>query len=456
MVYDVVVVGGGIGGLTVAALLAARGMNVCLFERSSQVGGCVRRIEYSGFDFEPGMGFYTGWGSGEIYDQIFSQLPANIPEARPINSDYVVRLPDGQDVQLRKESSQFAEELQRKFPECASEAIQFYQIVDKATATSNGTILDCVRTTSSRFQRFLDAQLRAFVQTPIERCSFRAGCDALRLPRQDIYSIAGGPATLAESLAEAITRVGGKVRLNSPVLRLAYDESGNAIGVDLLSGERVVACRATVSNMTIWDTYGKLIGLNRTPPEIKKMLTTLTSSGAYLIYASIEASSLERLPAERFLVCSNEANDSLDSSDITFATTSVQTLPGKTAVTLKANCPLNDWFAFQSSPEDFEAWDQEALEQVWTRLHQAVPELGSDIEVIETANPRTFYEDTRRKLGMAMGFEKTPQTLAGAGFATSLSNVFMVGDTISETFGLASLSMAALSLANVLGTTPQK
>ena len=53
--YDVVVVGGGIGGLTVAALLSARGLNTCLLERQSQVGGCIGRVEFSGFDFEPGM-----------------------------------------------------------------------------------------------------------------------------------------------------------------------------------------------------------------------------------------------------------------------------------------------------------------------------------------------------------------------------------------------------------------
>ena len=34
--YDVVVVGGGIGGLTVAALLSARGLNTCVLERQSQ------------------------------------------------------------------------------------------------------------------------------------------------------------------------------------------------------------------------------------------------------------------------------------------------------------------------------------------------------------------------------------------------------------------------------------
>ena len=71
--YEVVVVGGGIGGLTVAALLSARGVNTCLLERQSQVGGCIARVEFSGYDFEPGMGLYTSFGPGEVYEQLFSQ-----------------------------------------------------------------------------------------------------------------------------------------------------------------------------------------------------------------------------------------------------------------------------------------------------------------------------------------------------------------------------------------------
>jgi phytoene dehydrogenase-like protein len=139
---------------------------------------------------------------------------------------------------------------------------------------------------------------------------------------------------------------------------------------------------------------------------------------------------MTRLPGERFLLCSHEADDTLASSDIAFATSSVRSGSGKRAVTLKANCPVNEWFAFQSSPEDFEEWDQAALELVWTRLHQALPELGQDIEIIETANPGTFYEDTRRKLGMVMGIEQATG-LPRLGYQTTLPNVFMIGDTIS-------------------------
>ena len=449
MVYDVVVVGGGIGGLTAAALLAARGINACLFERNAQVGGCVSRIEYSGFDFEPGMGLYAGWGPDDIFEQIFSELQVPVPQARHIESDYVVRLPDQTEFRLRKDATEFAEELRSVFSECASEAIRFYEMVEQASSNfSTDTVLNRASGTSPRFQRFIDAQLRAFIQTPIDRCAFISGCNTLKLPRQDLYEIVGGPAALAESLAEAITKAGGKVRLNSPVLRLAYDESGKAIGVDLLSGERVLATRAVISNMTIWDTYGKLIGLNRTPSDLKKKMARLNGNGAYLIYASLESSAIERLPAKRFLACADSNAESFEFADLTFATSAVGSVPGKTAVTVKVNCPVNDWFTFQSSVEDFEAWDQQALERVWSRLHQAVPELGDSIEIIETGNPRTFYDETRRKLGMVLGVEQTHEALS-LGPETTLPNVFMVGDTASSV-GVAAVAKGSARLAQQL------
>ena len=54
MAHEVVVVGGGIGGLTAAALLAARGVNVCLLEKESRGGGCAVTFERFGYTFEAG------------------------------------------------------------------------------------------------------------------------------------------------------------------------------------------------------------------------------------------------------------------------------------------------------------------------------------------------------------------------------------------------------------------
>ena len=347
MSYDVVVVGGGIGGLTVAALLSARGMNTCLLERQSQVGGCIARVEFAGFDFEPGMGLYTSFGPGGIYEKLFSKLPVEVPEVSLLTSPHVTRLEDGTDVQSHKD---------------------------------------------------------------------------------DLYTIAGGPASLAERLAESIKRSGGSVRLNSPVLRLSYDESGRASGVDLLSGERVFAKKAIVSNLTVWDTYGKLVGLNRTPPEIKKRLSALHGTGVYVVYASIEEPAIGRLPSERMLVKDNEGEFTLAIA--------------KRAVTMTTRTEVEPWFSYQSSEEEYEEWDQDALEHFWERLHAAVPELGGDIEIIETANPRTYYELTRRKLGMVFGVDGTGQSPE-----TFLPNLYMVGDTVSSEARVDAVVESAIGLA---------
>ncbi len=230
---------------------------------------------------------------------------------------------------------------------------------------------------------------------------------------------------LAERLAESIKQSGGNLRLNSPVLRLAYDEAGRATGVDLLSGERVFAKKAIVSNLTIWDTYGKLVGLNRTPGEIKKRLSTLHGTGVYVVYAGIEESAVARLPAERMRVEDGEG-------EFTLAISSSGTAPpGKRAVTFTTRTEIDSWFAYQSSEEDYEEWDQDALEHFWNRLHAAIPELGSDIEVIETANPRTYYDSTRRKLGMVMGVDEAVEIghrnvggefVYGGGYVVSLTS----------------------------------
>ncbi|HEY6806850.1 MAG TPA: FAD-dependent oxidoreductase [Pyrinomonadaceae bacterium] len=475
MPYDVVVVGGGIGGLTVAALTAARGLRVCLLERQSQVGGCVGRVEHSGYEFDPGRGLYTGFGPGEIFERIFSELPLPAPNASRVESDYVVRLAPETDIQLYKTDPEFFDELRRVFPECATPAIEFYTLVkqvaestkqprrsgvfakvfanfqskrsdvDLERARSNTTI-SFAQNTSPHFQRFIDAQLKTFLQTGIERCSFAAACVALMRLRATMYSFDQGVAELAERLSEAIKKSGGVVRLNSPVLRLAYDASGKAIGVDLLSGERVEATRAIVSNLTIWDTYGRLVGLQRTPTEIKRELQQRQSNGVFVTYAAVDEAVVDKLPAQKFLVSEHEE----DENGFTFSLDSKNS-DGKFPATIITSTEVAPWFAFQTSEEDYEERDQEALEHFWERLHRAIPELGSGIEVIETANPRTYYEQTRRKLGMVIGFENTPEASATEiTQETSVPNLLVVGDTTGIQPNLEVIARSAQSLANRL------
>src|SRR4051812_31624318 len=125
MEYEVVVIGAGIGGLTAAAVLAKRGLHVCLLERQSNAGGGVANVENTRPQFEPTHGLYCGWEPDGIFDRLFAELETSAPRARRLSTPYVVRLPDGLDVPRIDDREGIDDSLRIAFPECAGAAIKF-------------------------------------------------------------------------------------------------------------------------------------------------------------------------------------------------------------------------------------------------------------------------------------------------------------------------------------------
>ena len=490
---EVVVVGGGIGGLTVAALLAQRGVDVCLLEREPNVGGCAASFEKFGYSFEQGYGLFTGWKPGEIHDRVFSELPVDPPEVRLWEPSYVVRLPDQSEIALTGDKEQFEDNLRTIFPECGDQAVAFYRKLESIggalrralqrvpdllsafrsrrtySLLSEGLIgaeilkagqqstLEKMDAVSPRFRRFVDVQLQTLAQASSTEVSYLHAALALTGPRSGMFAIRGGAAALADRLAESVKRSGGRIRLDTPVLRLSYNSAGDAVGVDLLSGEAVTASKAIVSNLTVWDTYGKLVGLNRTPTEIRKQLNGLRGWGAYLLYLALDESAAASLVSDHVLALTDwqESTDyDAANSQLMFAAApawDARGPAGKRAVTAHAFTDVDDWFTFHRDETELEGKDQQMLERCWQRLHSALPELGGSIEVIETATPRSLYELTRRKLGMVGGVVPRARSLwlGEPAYQTAVPNLFIVSDT-TYAGGLEGLTRSALVLANRL------
>jgi C-3',4' desaturase CrtD len=492
MTYEVVVVGGGVGGLTTAALLAARGVNVCLLERQSSPGGCVAPFEKFGYDFESGLGLYALWGQGEIHDRVFAELPVTAPRIQRLDPAYVVRLPDYSDVVVSSESEAFLDSLRINFPECAGAATAFYRdaelvggallravsrVPDLRTANKfrklralwpgvgtaarlrnllNDTTDRYLAGTSDRFRCFVDAQLQLFGQCTSAECAYPYACVALTLRRQGLFAMEGGGGALANVLAQSIVQTGGTIRLNAPALRLAYDSRGYPIGVTLLSGETVTASRAIVSNLTVWDTYGKLVGLDHTPLEIRKRLKMLSGWGAYLIYTGLEERVATRLAGDHIVAVTafpetGKFDPAMAQINFTMAPQWNPRAPtGHRAATVHVFTEAEEWFAFHEDESEQEEKDQAHLEMVWQRLHLALPELGDGIEVIETATPQSYYAGTRRRLGMVGGLGQSLSVFGPNSIShrTNFQNLFLVGDTTFPGAGLAAVSLGALVVAN--------
>jgi C-3',4' desaturase CrtD len=493
MSYEVVVVGGGIGGLTCAALLAARGVGVCVLERQGEAGGCAAGFAHAGHSFEPGAGLYASWQPGEIHERVFAELPTNAPEVRRLSPSYVVRLPDGAEVRVGADAAEFEEGLRAAFPECADAALGFYreaaplgEALHRAAARCpalataprlrrlrllasearlSSTILgglgrvaaQHLAGTSARFRRFVDAQLQIFALNPSDSTAYLYAAVALSQGRRGMYAVRGGSGALVRALVESIRLSGGTVRLDSPALRLAYGaDGGTAAGVTLLSGETVEATRAVVSNLTVWDTYGKLVGAERTPPEVRARLKQLRGWGAYQIFLSADEEAARRLPADHVLALTDwQEGEEFDPARSLFMYGSAPSWDarapeGKRAVTVSAFTDASQWFGFHEDETGHEEQDAGALGELWARLHAALPELGAGAEVVETATPRTFYERTRRRLGMVGGVGQSPEVFGPNALThrTAITNLFMVGDTTFPGNGVAAVTQSALVAAD--------
>ncbi|HEX8286226.1 MAG TPA: FAD-dependent oxidoreductase [Pyrinomonadaceae bacterium] len=500
MTYEVVVVGGGIGGLTAAALLAARGVSVCLLERSAQVGGCAANFEHFGHDFEAGAGLYACWQPGELHARVFAELPVEPPEAREVAPAYTVRLNDGRDVRVGGPAEEFQATLRESFPECADAAVKFYreaaEVADalrraarRAPALAEASGLQLLKLaaaeprlaprilsargdpaakhlagTSRRFRHFIDAQLQLYAQTPSESCAYLYAAVALTEPLRGMHALRGGGRALADALAESVKRSGGAVRLDTTALRLAFDERGRANGVTLLSGETVGATRAVVSNLTVWDTYGKLVGAERTPAELRARLKQLKGWGAYQIFVSLEEEAARRLPSDKVLALSDRREgEPFDAEGALFMLGAApgwdaRAPDGRRAATVNAFTDAEQWFAFHSDESEHEEQDARALRTLWARVHAALPELGAGAEVFETATPRTFYERTRRRLGMVGGVGQSLDAFGANAptHRTHVPNLLTVGDTVFPGNGVAAVTHSALIVADELAPTKSR
>ncbi|MDE6154314.1 MAG: FAD-dependent oxidoreductase, partial [Muribaculaceae bacterium] len=131
---DVVIIGGGLGGLFTGALLARNGLSVTVLEKNAIPGGGLQTFLRNGVQFDTGMHVMGGWTMGGSIDRITRYLGIrdrlNIVEINSQCMDTVTSLADGMTYSIPSGRDRFIECMAGYFPEerenlgCYVEAIE--------------------------------------------------------------------------------------------------------------------------------------------------------------------------------------------------------------------------------------------------------------------------------------------------------------------------------------------
>lgn len=268
--FDSIIIGGGLGGLTAGAKLAKSGKKVLLLEQHDRVGGCATTFQRKGFTLEVGLHEMDGMHPGDMKSRIFRDLGVS-ERIELIRIPAFYRFINGrQDVVVSHDPEEMKERLGHLFPDDREGiAAYFYQVMNIRQIMKQkqsdpemtvGRFLDQI-IQNEDLKLILLGNLGYFHDDPYS-LSLGYYCMA----QNSYYTgggnfIKGGSQVLSNALAAVIHEQGGEVWLNHRATAIVV-ESDRATGVVCRNKdgqEQIVQATEIIANASIPQVAGQLL-----------------------------------------------------------------------------------------------------------------------------------------------------------------------------------------------------
>ena len=322
MQMKAIIIGGGIGGLGTAALLAKSGVEVTVLEKNEMMGGRASVFEAKGFRFDMGPSWYL---MPEIFDQYFALLNEDIRdyiELIRLSPSYRITYEgNAKQVDMFADLSRDKPTIERLEPGAGAKLDSYlaaskvkYDIATNRFLYKNySSIKDFITPevilngprlsvfqTMDRYisKRFKSQEVQQLLQYPL----VFLGASPYNAPAlyslmshidfdQGVFYPQGGMYTLIEAMVKIGAKNGVTFRPNSEVSRITVVE-GVANGVELADGT-FVAADIVISNADMHHTETRLIGAQYRSQSDSYWQKQVLAPSALLIYLGVKG----RLPS---------------------------------------------------------------------------------------------------------------------------------------------------------------
>ena len=456
--HDIIIIGSGLGGLASGAILARRGMSVCVLEQHSQAGGCLQSFCRGGATFDTGFHCVGGLRPGEVLHPYFRHLRLlDLPWVQ-MDEACFEEIHIGDDVYAFAQGRErFIETLAERFP---AEHTGLNAFMDMLESTGHSLLhlfdeADTARDhTRERFGQSAYEFLQRTIADPRLR-SVLSGASMKMEPHADalpLYTFAqinnsyiqsawrlrGGGEPIVRRLVEQIEQAGGTVRTRARVTRLIAAD-GRLTAAELSDGERVYRQRIE----SLRNTFGFFtlhVHAPHTPiPYLNRNVSI------YDDYESLWHNDRSEISPSYLISC--RPPDTPDSHTVT-------TLDVLHPITPRINSLLAwDTKNYGQNPR-YTAWKSVWAELCEQRLreHVALPP-DFTIERVTTSTPRTYHRYTGTPYGSAYGIRRDcrdlPRTLLSP--RTPIPNLLQTGQSVNVHGVLGVTVTAFLTSAELLG-----
>jgi carotene isomerase len=491
--YDVIVVGAGIGGLTAAAMLARRGVQVLLVEQHYMPGGCCAGIRRQGVTMDVGATVLYGFGEQgyNVHRFVMNELEEEI-DMIPRQAIYNIHVED-YSIIFWRDFDPFFKQLLELFPGQEKELKNFYDFLfnlyrntvlksESVVPPTEMSPLDAMksfmknppgmlklsrmmtRSAADVFRQFFtDPEIIAFLDMLTRTFSYVDAheCPAILAVTMFVdnhvggaYYPVGSPQMLSNKLEKAVERWGGRILYRHLVDEILISE-GRACGVRLTDGTEIAATRV-VSDASIWNLYGGLVKSRHIKPKRMKWAHDFIPTHAnMMLYLGVDPKAFpeDTRPMEIII----EDPDNVEGHGITVYIPTLEdpgvSPPDLYSVTISvvssASWPRPGEPAYQS--EAYRRLKEEEAEKALLRVEKRFPDFRKHIKFMEIGTPSTVERYTLKNHGNVGG----PKQMIGQEMMkrpkarSDWENLYLVGDSTVMGLGVLPSTVSGVGAANM-------